>query len=54
MKSVRSVGGGAANPQWTAIRKRLLGVPFLEAASGEAAAGAARLALAGARKAGVL
>jgi sugar (pentulose or hexulose) kinase len=54
LRSVRSVGGGAANPQWTAIRQRLLGVPFRDAASGEAAAGAARLALVGARKAGVL
>jgi sugar (pentulose or hexulose) kinase len=54
LKSIRSVGGGAANPQWTRIRQRILGVPFLPATSGEAAAGAARLALAGARKAGIL
>ncbi|WP_407180990.1 FGGY-family carbohydrate kinase [Bradyrhizobium sp. STM 3562] len=54
LKSVRSVGGGSANPHWTSIRRRLLGVPFLAAASGEAAAGAARLALAGAREAGIL
>jgi D-ribulokinase len=45
LKSVRTVGGGAANPVWTRIRQRRLGVPFLEAASTEAAAGTARLAL---------
>lgn len=44
--SVRSVGGGAANKAWTAIRQRLLGVPFESAQSEEAAAGVARLALA--------
>jgi sugar (pentulose or hexulose) kinase len=54
LKSVRSVGGGAANAQWRRIRQRMLGVPFPEAASGEAAAGAARLALAGARASGIL
>jgi len=54
LNSVRSVGGGAANPQWTIMRQRMLDVPFLPAASTEAAAGAARLALIGARKAGVL
>jgi sugar (pentulose or hexulose) kinase len=54
LKSVRSVGGGAGNPAWTAIRERRLGVPFLPALSEEAAAGTARLALAGAGKAGVL
>lgn len=53
LRSVRSVGGGAANPAWTAIRRRMLGVPLLQPASDEAAAGAARLALDGARKAGV-
>ena len=41
---VLTVGGGAANPVWTAIRARALGVPVIAAASGEAAAGAARLA----------
>ena len=54
LKSVRSVGGGAKNAAWTAIRQRKLGVPFLAALSEEAAAGAARLALAGARKAGAI
>lgn len=53
LRSVRSVGGGAANPAWTAIRARMLGVKLLAPASNEAAAGTARLALAGARKAGV-
>ncbi|MGC2083316.1 MAG: FGGY-family carbohydrate kinase [Bradyrhizobium sp.] len=54
LNSVRSVGGGAANPVWTAIRKRKLAVEFLPPTSAEAAAGAARLALTGARKAGLL
>ena len=52
--SMRSVGGGAANAVWRRIRERRLGVPFLPVLSEEAAAGTARLALAGARKAGVL
>ena len=43
--SVRSVGGGARNATWTAIRARVLGVPMLPAASEDAAVGAARLAL---------
>jgi sugar (pentulose or hexulose) kinase len=43
--AVRSTGGGAANPTFTAIRARFLGVPLLPAASQSAAAGAARLAL---------
>jgi sugar (pentulose or hexulose) kinase len=54
LTSVRSVGGGAANPAWTAIRQRKLGVDFLPALSDEAAAGTARLALKGAGKAGLL
>ncbi|WP_256751831.1 FGGY-family carbohydrate kinase [Mesorhizobium sp. Mes31] len=54
LTSVRSVGGGAANPAWTAIRQRKLGVDFLAALSDEAAAGTARLALIGASKAGLL
>lgn len=54
LRSVRSVGGGAANPAWTAIRQRRLGVPFLPAQSDEAAAGAARLALAGLQASGEL
>lgn len=54
LRSVRSVGGGAKNPVWTAIRSRLIPVPFRSVDSEEAAAGSARLALAGARQAGVL
>lgn len=54
LRSVRSVGGGAANPAWTAIRQRKLGVPFLPAQSEEAAAGAARLALVGLEASGEL
>lgn len=54
LTSVRSVGGGAANPAWTDIRRRKLGVDFLPALSDEAAAGTARLALRGASKAGLL
>ena len=44
LKSVRTVGGGAANAAWTAIRARLLGVPMPEPLSLEAAYGTALLA----------
>lgn len=44
LRSVRTVGGGAANPGWTAIRANLLRVPMLPAISTEAAYGSARLA----------
>ncbi|GAB6042293.1 FGGY-family carbohydrate kinase [Endothiovibrio diazotrophicus] len=44
--SVRTTGGGAANPAWRAIRQRLLGVPLLEPLSQEACYGTALLALA--------
>ena len=54
LRSIRSVGGGARNPAWTAIREKKLSVPFLDALSDEAAAGTARLALQGARQAGLL
>ncbi|WP_421914271.1 FGGY-family carbohydrate kinase [Mesorhizobium sp.] len=54
LTSVRSVGGGAANHAWTAIRQRKLGVDFLPALSDAAAAGTARLALKGAGSAGLL
>ncbi|RWX70361.1 carbohydrate kinase [Mesorhizobium sp. M4B.F.Ca.ET.089.01.1.1] len=54
LTSVRSVGRGAANAAWTAIRQRKLGVDFLAALSDEAAAGTARLALKGASEAGLL
>lgn len=43
---VLSVGGGATNTVWTALRARLLAVPVLRASATEAAHGAARLALA--------
>lgn len=45
LASVRTVGGGARNGSWSRIRARRLGVPFAPAASEEAAAGTARLAL---------
>lgn len=48
LRDLRSVGGGAASPEWTAIRARTLGVPFLAALSDEAAYGTALLARAGA------
>lgn len=54
LRSVRSVGGGAKNPVWSAIRARMLGVPMPTVLSEEAAAGAARLAIKGAREAGLL
>jgi sugar (pentulose or hexulose) kinase len=44
LKSVRSVGGGAANTAWTAIRLKALGVIAKPALSEQAAVGAARLA----------
>ncbi len=47
LRSIRTVGGGSANPAWTAIRQRATDVPFLPAQSDAAAAGAARLALTG-------
>jgi sugar (pentulose or hexulose) kinase len=45
LRSIRSVGGGAANAAWTRMRARILGAPVLAAASESAAAGAARVAL---------
>jgi sugar (pentulose or hexulose) kinase len=48
LRSVRTVGGGAANPGWTAIRARLLQVPMPAPASLEAAYGTALLARQGA------
>ncbi|HHC71809.1 MAG TPA: carbohydrate kinase [Thiotrichales bacterium] len=44
LRSVRTVGGGASNRTWRAIRQRLLGVPFREPRHTEAAYGAALLA----------
>lgn len=44
LRSLRTVGGGASNPGWTAIRERRLGVPMPPPASLEAAYGTALLA----------
>jgi len=44
-RSIRTVGGGAGNAGWTAIRERALAVPFAEAQSQHACVGVARLAL---------
>jgi sugar (pentulose or hexulose) kinase len=49
LASVRTVGGGARNEIWTAIRHRTLGVDLLPARSEEAAVGTATLALAAVR-----
>ena len=49
LRNVRTVGGGAKNAAWSAIRARTLNVPFPAVASEDAAAGTARLALQGAR-----
>ncbi|TVQ57380.1 MAG: carbohydrate kinase [Rhodobacteraceae bacterium] len=46
---LRTVGGGAANATWTAMRARILGAPAAPAASEEAAVGVARLAQAALR-----
>ncbi|GLC37560.1 hypothetical protein PLESTB_001760900 [Pleodorina starrii] len=51
LRQVLTAGGGAANPKWTAIRQRLLGVPVRAAEQGEACYGAALLARQGARQA---
>ncbi|KAG2426897.1 hypothetical protein HXX76_012684 [Chlamydomonas incerta] len=51
LKEVLTAGGGAANPKWTEIRQRLLGVPVRAAVQGEACYGAALLARQGARQA---
>ena len=48
LRSVRTMGGGATNPAWTAIRARLLGVPLLPPAHLDAAYGTALLARGGA------
>ena len=42
--SVRTCGGGAANPSWTKIRQRILQRPLIEATQAEAAYGSALLA----------
>lgn len=43
--TLRTVGGGSANPVWTALRSRIVGVPLAEADSSDACVGVARLAL---------
>ncbi|PNT76750.1 hypothetical protein BRADI_1g52670v3 [Brachypodium distachyon] len=48
VEEVLTAGGGAQNDKWTAIRKRVLGVPVRKAEQTEAAYGAALLALRGA------
>jgi len=54
LRSVRTVGGGAANQAWTEIRKSLLpNVPFKESMSEHAATGTAVLAKRGAIEAGI-
>lgn len=53
IEAVASIGGGAANPQWTAIRERVLSVPVHRAAHEQAAHGTALLARHGAITAGV-
>ena len=45
LTALRTVGGGAANPAWTALRARILGVTMRPARSEEAAVGTAGLAL---------
>ncbi len=47
LRSVRTVGGGAANRAWSRIRGKRLGVPMESALNTEAAYGTARLALEG-------
>jgi sugar (pentulose or hexulose) kinase len=44
LASIRTVGGGAVNDKWAAIRLKQLGVPALPAASPHACVGTARLA----------
>ena len=45
LRSLRSVGGGAANPVWTAMRARIVGAPMADVAASDACAGVARLAI---------
>jgi sugar (pentulose or hexulose) kinase len=44
LQRVISLGGGARNPQWRAIRQQLLGVPVLNRPKLSAARGMAKLA----------
>ena len=45
LRTLRSVGGGSGNSAWTAIRRRIIDVPFKAARSTSAAAGIATLAV---------
>ena len=45
LSALYSVGGGAANTTWTAIRTRIVGVPQKQAEATQACVGVARLAL---------
>ncbi len=49
-EAVYTMGGGAANPAWSEIRKQRLGIPLLRPAYPDAACGSARLALKGIRE----
>ena len=44
VKEILTAGGGAANPVWTELRRKAIGVPVKAAVNGEAAYGAAILA----------
>jgi D-ribulokinase len=44
VKSIRTLGGGAKNTAWRAIRARILGIPIIDSMDDEAAVGAANLA----------
>ncbi|MBC8211923.1 MAG: carbohydrate kinase, partial [Gammaproteobacteria bacterium] len=46
---IQTCGGGAQNPQWSAMRSRLLGIPVTAALQTEACYGSALLALQGLR-----
>jgi D-ribulokinase len=52
LRSVRSVGGGAANAGWTALRQQRLSAPFLKSKSEAACVGAAMLGLTASQAAG--
>ncbi|CRI66220.1 Putative carbohydrate kinase (fragment) [Thiocapsa sp. KS1] len=45
LRRIASIGGGAANPTWTAMREHILGVPVTTAEHQDAAYGAALIAL---------
>ena len=44
VRSIRTVGSGAKNAAWSAIRARMLGIPIVDPVDDEAAVGAAKLA----------